>query len=151
MHKNLLNMKNLSFKKHFWKTFLVLPVCVFLSACQSDDDGALRPDLIGISEVIAPESLMVGEEAIFTLRYDRPTDCHGFLRFDTAQTDAQLSVGLVAGVFGTNCQPVNEPAREIPFEFVPKRAGNLTVSFFSGQGNDGEDTFISFNFDVVME
>ncbi|MBU2525691.1 MAG: hypothetical protein KKC03_03715 [Bacteroidetes bacterium] len=144
-------MKKLWFKNRFWSLYLVLSVCLFLLACQSDDDGSLRPDLIGIREVIAPESLMVGEKAVFILRYDRPTDCHGFLRFDTAQTDAQLRVGLVAGVFGTNCQPVDEPAREIPFELVPKQPGNFTVSFFSGQSTDGEEAFISFNFDVVME
>ncbi|MDT8415223.1 MAG: hypothetical protein RQ735_07575 [Flavobacteriaceae bacterium] len=143
-------MEKLWFKNHFWSLYLVLPVCLFLLACQSDDDGSLRPDLIGISEVIAPESLRVGEKAVFILRYDRPTDCHGFLRFDTAQTDAQLRVGLVAGVFGTNCQPVDEAPRQIDFEWIPQNPGPLHIAFLRNP-DAGDANFITFEFEVLPE
>lgn len=127
--------------------WLCVSVCV---SCESDDDGSLRADAIAIREVIAPETLQVGQKATFMIVYDRPSSCHGFLRFDQLFGTSSVQVRLVAGVFGNNCTAVNEAPRQVPYAFTPQSAGTLSVAFEKNpDGDSGE--LITFEFEVLPE
>lgn len=127
--------------------WLCASVCI---SCESDDDGSLRADAIAIREVIAPESLQVGRKATFVIVYDRPSSCHGFLRFDQLVGSSSLRVRLVAGVFGNNCTTVNEAPRQVPYEFTPQSAGALSVGFEKNPDADNGE-LITFEFEVLPE
>lgn len=125
--------------------------CLFLfvlASCESDD-GSLRAELIPILSVQAPDQMIVGQRADFLIQYDRPSSCHGFLRFDVAARDNNRTVGLIAGKIGNDCQPLDEIPREIIFDVVPNEPGFFSFRFFSGKDNSGEDTFIIFAMEVI--
>lgn len=119
-------------------------------SCESDDEGSLRADAISIREVIAPENLQVGKKATFTIVYDRPSSCHGFLRFDQLFGTSSVQIRLVAGVFGNNCTSVDEVPRQVPFEFTPNAAGPLSVGFEKNPDAESGE-LITFEFDVQPE
>lgn len=132
-----------------YRWFCLLMILV-LWACESDDDGSLRADAIGISEVIAPEALRVGQSAAFSVIYDRPSSCHSFLRFDRFVDNQSLTVRLVAGVFGNNCGAVNEEPRVIDFTITPQSAGPIMLSFMKNPDDNPAD-LITFEFEVMPE
>jgi hypothetical protein len=131
------------------KRFLLSCLAVFVLFSCSDDDGSLRSELIPILSVQAPGQLVVGQSSDFQVFFDRPTSCHGFLRFDVASRDNERTIGLIAGKIGTDCQPVDEPPRENVFSFTPKTPGLFVFNFFTGKDNAGKDTFVSFEIEAV--
>ncbi|PJB13073.1 MAG: hypothetical protein CO119_03475 [Flavobacteriales bacterium CG_4_9_14_3_um_filter_40_17] len=108
-----------------------LSICLILfvlSACSSDD-GSLRAEFIPILSVQAPAQLIVGQASDFQILFNRPTSCHGFLRFDVAAKNNEQTIGLIAGKIGNNCQPVDEIPRENVFSFTPSTAGLFIFRF----------------------
>lgn len=131
------------------KKFLFFCLSVFVLLSCSNDDGSLRAEIIPILSVQAPDQLIVGQSSNFQILFNRPTSCHGFLRFEVASRDNQRTIGLIAGKIGKDCNPVDEPPRENIFSFTPNTPGIFVFKFFTGKDNAGKDTFVTFELQAI--
>lgn len=130
--------------------FIGLFAMFTISSCNTEDDLALRFELLKITGVTFPADLQALETYQVRVTYLRPTGCHYFEGFDYDHTGPQITtVSLIASVLDEKpCQELNVEA-ETSFEFTPESAGTYVFRFWQGKNTDGQDIY--YIVDVTVE
>ncbi|GGZ43386.1 hypothetical protein [Mesonia mobilis] len=132
--------------------FLLLLISLTIYSCALDDDvsPSYTFELTPIDSINVPDTLDFEESYIFNVYYTRTSSCQSFEGYDyTIDTNAR-TIGVVDRIYFNDCEPVNEViTQELPFDVV--RDDYYIFKFWTGQNQQGEDTFITKEVPVRTE
>jgi len=138
------------------KLVLILAIVLSLftiSSCEVEDDlPRYHFEFMPVDNVIVPESFVKGQTYSIRAFYRKPTICHfeqGFYYESDANTRTFALQARVLDQEG--CVPDTETAlREVKFNFLVVNDGPYLFKFFTGENEEGENTFIEYEIPVVQ-
>ncbi|GLB52848.1 hypothetical protein NBRC110019_18880 [Neptunitalea chrysea] len=135
------------------KYALLLIVALVSFSCSIDDDENVnyRFEFVATDTVEFPSEIYVNNTYNVTIYYTLPNSCYYINGIDYNYTDDyERTVALVATVYdGTNCD-ANTVLESTTFDFKPINAGTYTFNFLTGQDDNGDYTYSTYDV-VVLE
>lgn len=133
---------------------LMLAISLFtFSSCDLEDD---RPsyhfEFMAIDSVAIPENFVKGNTYTIKAFYKKPTTCHFEQGFYYESDLNTRTFALQARVLDQDgCAPIADaPLLEVKFNFLVVNNGPYLFKFYTGQNEDGENTFIEYEIPVVQ-
>ena len=134
------------------KKLLALLAIFTLAGCSlSDDETNFHFEFVPIESVVLPESFELNETYEISVSFLRPNDCYLFhdLAYSRDQADLERTVAVVNTVFiDRPCAEVTQIS-EVSFNFIALYQGTYTFRFWQGQGENGEDLYLTVEVPVV--
>lgn len=120
-------------KMRFIYLLLVTLSTLLITGCSFDDDGddnCYYQGYASISDVAGPETVAVGEPAVFDIDFVILSDCGSFIRFDTygSGTGEYTSVSPAVAYTGCQCAEIARTETE-QFTFQVDEAGEYELRF----------------------
>lgn len=127
-------------------------ILLLLISCSTDDAPFFFFEATPVNTVSnVPDVFVVGQTDTIQVTYRRPTTCHAFDRFEFANDGENREITVVTKVVqgrGT-CSDLDNDLRTAPLVITPEAAGQLNLSFFTGNNEIGDPTFVTFNVPIV--
>lgn len=126
------------------KIFSLLVLLLVFSACSNEEPREeVYLQLLPVYDYELPTSFDLGETYSIKIRYQRPSNCHGFNQFYYKK---ELNVRTIAieslVVVGSQCAPFTDVVLSEQFlEFKVTNNGSYVFKFWKGKDEQGVDEF----------
>lgn len=123
-----------------------------VTACDLESDNEnIYFELLPVDSVIMPAEFHVNTENNITVKFLRPTSCHGFDSFYYAKDEFTRTVAIQSVVIvGNNgCTTLTNEVSEQILQFKPIETGTYTFKFWKGKDSNGENIFEEYVIDVI--
>jgi len=134
------------------KISILFIIFLLLLGCSTDDAPFFFFEVTPINIVSnVPEFFVVGQADTIQVTYRRPSTCHEFNRFDITNDGKIREVEVITKIVQgrATCSDLENDLRTAPFIITPEVAGELNLSFFTGNNEIGDPTFVTFNVPIV--
>ncbi len=127
------------------KVFLILGLLGLVTSCSLDDDRAeLNYEVQPVVDFELPDTLVWGQRYNFKVRYISPTSCNYFFDFDYAQRDSTRFVYIIDAVYEEEmCTDTPTDTTTVYLPFETRYNYDYIFKFYTGEDENGEDTFIT--------
>jgi len=132
----------------------VITLFTFSSCDLEDDSPNYHFEFMPVDHVIVPESFVMGQTYTIKAYYRRPTTCHFEQGFYYERDLNTRTFALQARVLNENdCSPIAEDSAllEAKFDFFVNSNGSYLFKFYTGEDEEGENTFIEYEIPVVPQ
>jgi len=133
------------------RVFFLLSMFLVLNSCSINDDvEKYHFQLAAVEEAILPDSFELDGTYEITLKYYRPSTCHGY---DGLYYDKYLNIRTIAIrniVYERNdCIPFDNELTEVTFNFHVTNNGSYIFKFWKGTDTNGEDIYEEVEVPVI--
>ena len=125
---------------------------LLLISCSTDDAPFFFFEVTPVNTVSnVPDAFVVGQTDTLQVTFRRPSTCHAFNGFDITNDENVREISLVTKVVQGRgpCSDLDNDLRTAPLVITPEAAGELNLSFFTGNNEAGEPTFATFNVPII--
>lgn len=132
------------------KLVLLLSLLFVFNSCSTDDsDGNFHFELLPVESVDIPTEFTLGETYEITVRYLRPTTCHGFNSFYYEKNLNVRTIAIESIVFEQDgCEELESVLVEKKLNFHVTNNGSYIFKFWQGKNTIGEDVFLEYEIPV---
>jgi len=134
------------------KILILLVSFLILSSCSSEvETQETTIELVPVVSVEMPDNFITGEENQIIVRYNRPTNCHGFDGF-YYEKDGNTRTVAVQNYFynNGNCQNLTNDLKEEIMKFYPPNTGSFTFKFWQGKDSNGNDIYLEIVREAIL-
>ncbi|WP_299217329.1 hypothetical protein [uncultured Dokdonia sp.] len=127
-------------------------ILLLLVGCSTDDAPFFFFEVTPVDIVSnVPDFFVVGKTDTIQVTYKRPSTCHGFNGFDIVNDGDVREIAIITKVVQgrTTCSDLENDVRTAPLVITPEEAGQLNLSFFTGNNEIGDPTFVTFNVPII--
>lgn len=132
--------------------FLTLFSLVFITSCSLDDDKnpKYHYEILKVDSFVVPASFTMGETAVITVKYLKPTDCHFFDGFYYEKDLNKRIVAVQSRVLQEqSCPTLTGVIVEKTFNFKATSNGTYVFKFYKGKDANGADLFDEIEIPVI--
>lgn len=125
---------------------------LLLIGCSTDDAPFFFFEVTPVNTVSdIPEVFVVGQTDTIQVTYRRPSTCHAFNGFDITNDGEVREITVITKVVQgrATCSDLENDLRTAPLVITPEEAGQLNLSFFTGNNEIGDPTFVTFNVPII--
>lgn len=134
------------------KLYLIPIILVLLVGCSTDDAPFFFFEVTPVDVVSnVPDFFVVGQTDTIQVTYKRPSTCHAFNGFDILNNNDTREVAIITKVVQgrATCSDLENDLKTAPFVITPEAVGELNLSFFTGNNEIGNPTFVTFNVPIL--
>lgn len=133
------------------KIIALIGIFLLVISCNTEDDEPnVRYELLPIETVVIPDTLLLGDENIITVKYLQPTTCHEFRGFYYEKKGLTRTVAVETSVTETNDCQNSSLLVEKELKIVPLEAGTYTFKFWQGKDSAGNNIFLEFERPAII-
>lgn len=123
--------------------FSLLAAFLITSCSINDEDNVkFHYEILQVDSFVVPTSFTLGETAVITVKYLKPTECHFFDGFYYEKDLNKRTVAVQARVMQEEtCLPLINEVVEKSFNFKPTSNGTYIFKFYKGKDAQGENIF----------
>lgn len=134
------------------KLIALFTLFFIVSSCNIESDSnKLYYELLPIESVEMPTEFHVNEENPITIKFLRPTSCHGFDSFYYEKEGKTRTVAIQSFVLeqNTGCETLTNSVLEQTLRFLPTETGTYTFKFWKGKDANGNNIFEEIVIEVI--
>lgn len=133
------------------KIIFLLSLFLVLNSCSTDDEGErYHFAILAVEQYDVPDSFTLDATYTITLKYYRPSSCHGRNRIYYEKNLNVRTIAIENVVFERNdCQPLNDELVEESFNFHVTNNGSYIFKFYKGKDVNGESVFEEVEVPVI--
>ncbi len=134
------------------KLSIISIILVLLVGCSTDDAPFFFFEVTPVDVVSSvPDVFIVGQTDTIQVTYKRPSTCHAFNGFDILNEGDLREIAIITKVVQgrTTCSDLENDLKTAPLVITPEAVGQLNLSFFTGNDEIGNPTFITFDVPII--
>jgi hypothetical protein len=114
----------------------------FLSCSPDNEYPNYSYEVLPVASYEVPASFKLGETYTITLKYQRPTSCHGYQGLYYDKNLNVRTIGIQAVVDKDQiCDKALPPLSEVSFQFYVTNTGSYIFKFYKGKDANGVSIF----------
>lgn len=127
------------------KNVLLIVFLICAAGCTLEDEGTTySSELVPVTTVEIPDTLVFRNHYTFKISYQRPTDCYFFDGFSYEQNANEFLFAVVNGVYeNPHCEPVESDTTTVNLNFAVNRNDFYIFKFWQGKDANGEPIFLT--------
>lgn len=127
-------------------------LAISLISCSDEEVPIFFFEFVPVESVTnIPDNFTVNKPDTLQISYFRPSTCHGFDGFEVEKEGNSRNIALITKVVEErgDCQPLDEDVRVAPLIFKPEETGSVTLRFFQGKNDQGENQFLIVDVPII--
>lgn len=128
------------------RIIIVCMLALTVMSCSDEDIPIFFFEFVPVESVTnVPASFTVNVPDTLQITYFRPSTCHGFDGFEVDKDGTTRNIAVITKVVEQrgDCANLTNDARTAPLIFKPESAGSVTLRFFQGKNDNGEDQYLT--------
>lgn len=122
-----------------------------LSCSVENESNTIYYETLPVESVIIPDVFYLGDSSPIEITYKRPSTCHGFDGFYYEKDDFTRTIAIRNYVVqNTECTGLNNVLKTEVLNFSGTTVGTHIFKFWTGKDTNGNDTFLTFEREVVI-